>query len=174
MPGFCETIPRKRVPLKKVLAETIPLKTWFLWNSFSERSPCWNTIPLKKGLLGKDSGRDYCLLKRGFVEQFPRKGVSRKGFPWKRLTLKKAVSCLWGYDSTKKQTLNQVKKAVNDVLEWWNGLRGFHDIHVRMMEWCGGLNRRILEWWDGKVVISLWSDICITKRYLGIVPWNGV
>ena len=60
--------------------------------------------------------------------------------------MKEAVNCLRGHDSTKKQTLNQVKKAVNEVLEWWNGLRGFHDIHVRMMEWCGGLNRRILEW----------------------------
>ena len=91
--------------------------TWFLWNSFSEKSSCWNTIPLKKGLLGKDSGRYRYLLKRGFVEQFPWKMVSRKGFPWKRLTLKEAVNCLRGHDSTKKQTLNQVKKVGSEVSE---------------------------------------------------------
>ena len=44
-PGFCETIPRKRVPLKKVLAETIPLKT----RSIPRHDSC-ETVSLKRVL----------------------------------------------------------------------------------------------------------------------------
>ena len=65
-----------------------------------------NRAPLKKGLLGKDSSRGRYPLKRGFVGQFPRKG----------LTLKKAVSCLRGCDR-KKIPLNLIKKAGDEVSE---------------------------------------------------------
>ena len=77
-----------------------------------------------------------------------------------------------GYDRKKFQ---QVKQAVNEVLEWWNGLRGFHDIHVRMMEWCGGLNCRILEWRGGDIIaIKCLSKSDIQKWCPGMVFWNGL
>ena len=73
-----------------------------------------------------------------------------------------------GHDSTKKQTLNQVKKVGSEVLERQTLC---HDTHVRMMEWCRGL--WTVGYWNGEVAISLRSDVRIPEWCLGMMFGNS-